>query len=440
MDKNRVLKKELSSNVEIDADLAEILGLLSFMVSSIGSTESYLTELAASLLHLTKSKQVIIWLALERGAELLFIVGGHAGKLNATKLIEFEPLNEESCLKGSWYSQTSTLIDASESAELLDLLDIKAASVPVMAAPLIWQKNRLGLAMIAGHADQKFDESDFVGFQHAVKGAGCFIHNSRLLENVKSLFHDLDYMIQEWIADVSQRLDTVQQSEGLLGKILSDLSHEFRTPIASLRLYSGLIQKRPEKQEKYLKTMQIELSRLEQILEGILVLSEYRIYSGNNQLRSVQIDDFFHRYQPIFESELIDYDLSISFLTDGSCAAMADENYLFQALSQLVANAAKYGNGSDITVETIKEQSSELGAPTILIKIIDQGAGISENDAPHIFSPFYRGDGVGQSTIFGAGLGLTYAREIINSFGGSLTLANTEDVGTTMEVRLPRVS
>ena len=226
----------------------------------------------------------------------------------------------------------------------------------------------------------------------------------------------------------------VEKSGVFLGKILSDLSHEFKTPIASLRLYTGLIQKRPTKAEHYLETMRLELSRLERLLEGILELSEFRISSSSQSLKCVKLDGLFEKCRVIASANSADEDLQIVVPQSTDLCVEADENYLFQAMDQLLGNAIKYGAGSEITVTAERDPNSLR--PMILIKVIDRGPGIAAKDVKNIFNPFYRGYGVGQSAISGAGLGLTYAREIISSFGGTLSLADNLDIGTTMEIRL----
>ncbi len=431
----------ISPNVEIDADLAEILELLSSMVSSLGEIETYFQNFSVGIRLLSGVDAVYVWQAFERGDEQIYLLVNNPSQLdvNANDPATQPFIHDLASLANKKIARSVSDLPSEQllrkQLRLADDLD------SFMTFPIMHQDQMLGLVMLVASNQLDFPEPVMEGLDSLVSASAVFLHNANLLKDVRTLFHDLDFMIQEWIKDVSGRLDKVQQSESLLGKILSDLSHEFRTPIASLNLYSGLIQKRPENQTRYLDTMQVELSRLEQILEGVLELSEFNVFSSKNQLQPIHVFSFFERYKNHFNSALNNFDINLNYdLSPSSCLVMANEEYLFRSLLQLVLNSAKYGNGSDINISAEKGMSEDGIAESVIIRVIDKGPGISSSDIPHIFNPFYRGEGVGQSTIFGVGLGLTFAREIIQFFGGTLSLLETGSEGTTMEVRLPMIT
>ncbi len=433
--------KRTLPSVEIDSDLAEILELLSSMVSSLGEVEDYFIHFTNGLRSLTGVQQIFVWLALERGDELIYVPADGEGQSNAKNQFSLDTKLVEDLTNFSTQKTVRQYADLANRALFYEKLSLRKEAHSFITFPIVALGDQVGLVMFSHSGEIEFSESVQSGIESLLCGAGIFLHNANLLKDVRTLFHDLDYMIQEWIKDVSGRLEKVQQSESLLGKILSDLSHEFRTPIASLNLYSGLIEKRPENQKRYLDTMQIELSRLEQILEGVLELSEFNVFSSKNQLQPIQVSSFFERYQGQFKTALENFDADLKYdLESLPSTIMANEDYLYRALLQLVINSAKYGNGSQIDIctkqVTLQDDSEQ---PDLVIRVTDHGLGIAENDIPHIFNPFYRGEGVGQSTIFGVGLGLTFAREIIQFFGGSLVLVSSDDNGTIMEARLPLI-
>ena len=431
----KIRKKHIVSSVEIDEDLAEILGMLSTMVSDIAPTVGYLNDLTRSLRNLSGARYAVIWLAYERGDETVFVIGGEDGPTKNIDLNAVEIIGNHGILEQVWVTKKAMFDNRYlQHGTLTPFYPVNQPiqqPVSVMCAPLLKGKRCFGLILMGAEPNQQFDPNVFIGLQHAAGNAALFLHQSDLLNQVRNHFQDLNYMIDEWTSEVSSRLKKVERSGVLLGKILSDLSHEFKTPIASLRLYSGLIQKRPTKAKHYLNTMLLEIARLERLLEGILELSEFRIYSTNQILKNVKLDQLFEKCRTAVTS---DSDPKIFVPQTTHFCVRADENYLYEAIDQLVSNALKYGEGSDVTVSAERDTSSL--EPMILIKIIDQGPGISAKDEKYIFNPFYRGYGAGQSAIFGAGLGLTYAREIISSFGGTLLLGDNPDIGTTMEVRL----
>ncbi|MFK7802627.1 MAG: ATP-binding protein [Anaerolineae bacterium] len=430
--------KKISTSVELDEDLAEILGLLSVMTSDMSSNDEYLNELVHGLVSFSGAQFSAIWLAFERGNQTIWAVGGSAGEINEDALRQAEIMGDQGILEQVWITKKPVFENCYAPQDTLACLypaDLSTdETISVMCAPILKGKNCFGLILVGSKSNQQFGASAFAGLQHAAAGAGFYLHNAGLLQQVSTLFYDLEYMIQEWTRDVSGRLEKVQENGNFLGKILTDLSHEFKTPIASLSLYLGLIQKKPDKSEQYLGTMKTVINRLEMLLDGVLDLSEFRLHTTRIELEAVELQPVFVEIANLFTNSPHAAEVDIVVKNEPSLWVMADKNYLLNAIGRLVDNAVKYGEGKEILLSAERKDSESKSQ--ILIKVSDKGPGIPQKDANYIFNPFYRGYGVGQSTIFGAGLGLTYASEIVKSFGGSLRLGDNLGEGTVMEIRL----
>ncbi|MEM9776493.1 MAG: HAMP domain-containing sensor histidine kinase [Chloroflexota bacterium] len=185
--------------------------------------------------------------------------------------------------------------------------------------------------------------------------------------------------------------------------------------------------------------MREEIARVEKLLEGILLLSEFRINASNMDIRPYNLCQLLHNSSQRFKQNLsTDQAARIELICSHDLTVEVNEQYFYFAFEHLLNNSIQYGDNSKITVTLDQVLLNDLKFASVFVK--DKGHGISPSDAPHIFSPFYRGDGVGQSAIFGAGLGLTYAKEIINSFGGTLRLVESEEKGTIMEMRFLDIS
>jgi signal transduction histidine kinase len=112
----------------------------------------------------------------------------------------------------------------------------------------------------------------------------------------------------------------------------------------------------------------------------------------------------------------------------------ADPTRLTRVISNLLSNAVKYSPaGGDVTVSI--EPCTLDGGPGAAVTMADRGLGIPAADLPHVFTPYYRAGNVGW--IAGTGIGLAGARWIVEQHGGTLEVASTEGVGTTVTVRLP---
>ena len=424
--------------VELDEDLAEILAFLSSMLDNIVEDEKYLNSAAATLQLMLEDCEVIVWQAFERGSDTLFLLSGCATERSLNSLNNIKILGTQNILEQVFVTQQLIYEPECRLADIVPEAD-ETQTVSAVCAPILNNKKIIGLALVLGEKEQQFSENQILGLLEQAKSMSMFLHNRNVLNHINTLFHDIDYMIQEWIGDVSSRLMRVQQGEALLGKVLSDLSHEFKTPMASLRLYSGLISKKPEKSEQYLKIMRVEIARIEKLLEGILLLSEFRINSSSMEMRSHEVSELLTRSLDRFKQTIsLEQAGRIQLSAFAGLKVKVNEDYFYFALEHLLKNSIQYTNEAEILIHVQRVDLEDLQFASILVK--DHGQGISPLDAPHVFSPFYRGEGVSQSAIFGAGLGLTYAKEIINAFGGSLTLVDGDETGTTMEMRLLELS
>lgn len=425
--------------VELDEDLAEILAFLSSMLDNIIEADKFLNSVASSLHLLLDNCDVMIWQVLERGNHSVFLLSGVASDVHVGQLQEIGILGSQNILEQSLITQQNIYEPNYKLSDIFSFVKDKKKLTSALSVPIVNNKKVIGLILVLGKRPGQFSEQQRLGVQEQAKMISMFLHNGNVLNHIGTLFQDINFMIQEWIADVSSRLTKVQKGEALLGKILSDLSHEFKTPIASLRLYSGLIGKRPEKSEQYLNIMKLEIARIEKLLEGILLLSEFQINSSNMELRPHNLCQLLqtscYRFRQNLEPKQAE---RIELICNADLAVEVNEQYFYFAFERLLNNAIQYGDNSKITITMDQVFLNDLSFASITVK--DRGPGISSADAPHVFSPFYRGEGVGQSAIFGAGLGLTYAKEIVSSFGGALRLVESDGQGTTMEVRFLDIS
>ena len=187
-----------ASSVEIDEDLAEILGILSSMVSDIAPSVGYLNDLSRSLRNLTNARFVIIWLALERGNETVFIIGGEDGAAKDLNLNDVDIIGNHGIVEQVWvtkkgmfdnhYLQHGTLTSFYPAEQPID------EPIAVMCTPMLKDKKCFGLILIGAEPNEQFDPKVFTGLQLAAGNAALFLHHTDLLDQVRNLFHDLNYM------------------------------------------------------------------------------------------------------------------------------------------------------------------------------------------------------------------------------------------------------
>jgi signal transduction histidine kinase len=223
-------------------------------------------------------------------------------------------------------------------------------------------------------------------------------------------------------------------------EFVAAVSHELRTPVsvigsAAENLADGLVQD-PNRVKQYGARIQSESRRLGETVERVL------LYAGIEAGRAVG-----HR-APVAVSSLVNDALSASQATiadagvtvevevpDGLPPVMADAGALRSSVSNLVANAVKYGGGGLVRIAA--SSGPGRSGPEVRIAVTDTGLGISSADLPHIFEPFYRGAEAQARQIQGNGLGLSIVKGIVEAHRGRVTVQSAPGAGSTFVVHLP---
>jgi signal transduction histidine kinase/CheY-like chemotaxis protein len=224
-------------------------------------------------------------------------------------------------------------------------------------------------------------------------------------------------------------------------RFVSNVSHELRTPITTIKLYAALMQ-RPVKDrwEENLGMLVQETDRLARLVEDILQVS--RIDSGRLALRPrpVSLNDLVDtvvvNYQVLAEEQGLEL---CHDLVEPSPVALVDPNQMVQVLVNLVTNAIQYTQrGGKATITTNRERAE--GRTWATVSVRDTGMGIPEEEMPHIFDRFFRGEQPRAMQVPGTGLGLAIAREIVELQGGQILVESQVNVGSTFAVWLPLAS
>lgn len=225
--------------------------------------------------------------------------------------------------------------------------------------------------------------------------------------------------------------ENVRQEKDKIKSLIGDISHQTKTPIANLLLYTELLQEEALSEEamgsaraireqaeklRFLIDSLVKLSRLE---NGILTLSPEKQPIGpmlesvcNAYQRKAEDKGLYLQVQPTEES------------------AVFDGKWTAEALGNLLDNAIKYTREGGITVKTTPYELF------LRLDITDTGMGIPEEEQAKIFTRFYRSEAVKEQE--GVGIGLYLTREIVSRQGGYLKVSSETGKGSTFSVFLPR--
>ena len=229
--------------------------------------------------------------------------------------------------------------------------------------------------------------------------------------------------------------EKLQQNQSSQQRLLGDVSHELRSPMTRLQMALGLAQQESTTKlarDQYLQRCQLEVGRLNQMIEDALVLSRLE-----NTLQTIDKKplNFTALIQKIInEEQFVANDKSISITLDSAVTVefLGDHNLLFSAISNVVTNAVKYSpEHSTVKVDlSVNEQF-------ISLVVSDNGIGVPPQSLTELFTPFYRVNLARDRKTGGTGLGLAIAKQAINAHQGNIFAKNNEIKGLSVTIQLP---
>ncbi|HAT40978.1 MAG TPA: hypothetical protein DCS87_04525 [Rheinheimera sp.] len=216
-------------------------------------------------------------------------------------------------------------------------------------------------------------------------------------------------------------------------RLLHDVSHELRSPLARLQIVIGLARQDPAELANTLDRVEAETQRLDRLVGEILTFS--RLESG--ELQGKQQLVYVHELlESICDDAQLEADAahkSLMLQPLPVCAVLADAELLFRAFENVVRNALKYTpEGASVWVR------AQVQAQWLTIDVDDDGQGVPDEMLQRLFQPFFRG----QSSHDGVGLGLSIAQRAVAAAGGSIEAQNRYDdlgahVGFRIRIKLP---
>ena len=212
-------------------------------------------------------------------------------------------------------------------------------------------------------------------------------------------------------------------------KFVANVSHDFRSPLTSIKGYveailDGTIP--PEMQEKYLKIVLFETERLHKLTQSLLTLNDIDDKGNMLDLTSFDINAVIKDTAASFEGTCTKKRISISLiLASRTLYVCADMGKIQQVLYNLIDNAIKFSNNdSTITVETTEKHGK------VFVSVKDTGCGIPKASITKIWERFYKLDASRGKDRKGTGLGLSIVKEIITAHNQNINVISTEGVGT----------
>ena len=241
------------------------------------------------------------------------------------------------------------------------------------------------------------------------------------ISEFQKLNHSFNHMAQE-----------LESIELLRSDFVNNFSHEFKTPIVSIRGFAKMLKYEDltrEEREEYLDIIINESERLTELATNVLHLSRVENQTIIASKTSFNVSEQIRRIIVLLESRWVAKNIEITFDCD-EIYLSGNEELLSQVWINLLDNAIKFSPDNS-TIEIGMKKRQDI----VTIYFQDQGRGMSEEEKVHIFDKFYQGD-LSHATK-GNGLGLTLAKRILELHEGSIKVAQTSSAGSTFEITLP---
>ncbi len=234
------------------------------------------------------------------------------------------------------------------------------------------------------------------------------------------------------VHDVRRQLALAQQKTDFV----SNVSHELKTPLTSIRMFAELMHDRPppqEKQGQYLRIIQVEAERLTRLINNVLDFAKLERRQKRFDKKPLDLCGVITRVWEGQEMHLKDSGFSTRWqAAPGPYEVLGDEDALAQILVNLLSNAEKYSQEhKDIELVTWVEGG------WINASVLDRGIGVPDGEERKIFEAFYRAHDSLSSGIQGSGLGLTLAQRLAREHHGEIVFERRQGGGSRFTFRMP---
>jgi signal transduction histidine kinase/DNA-binding response OmpR family regulator len=356
--------------------------------------------------------------------------------------------NLDEILNGRYVSKTGLGMGLIGTKRLMDHFEIETSSsgarvecgkkIPITAkmvtAALI---KAISSELAVGEAADPFQEVERQN-QELLKTLADLKEKQEQLADLNRELEDTNRGVVALYAELEQHADDLRKVSDLKTRFLSNLSHEFRTPLSSISSLTRLLLAETDgnlasEQAKQVTYIQKSASELSELVNDLLDLAKVEAGKVDIRPRHFEVGDFFGALRGMLKPLLAGNSLDMSFeATPGLLPLYTDEGKLSQILRNLISNSLKFTRKGHIRVTA----ESEAGG-WIVFRVADTGIGIAAEDQQRIFEEFVQIEGELQNQVKGTGLGLPLSRKLAELLGGSLEVESSLGLGSTFIVKIP---
>ncbi|MFE1366381.1 sensor histidine kinase [Streptomyces anulatus] len=234
-------------------------------------------------------------------------------------------------------------------------------------------------------------------------------------------------------------LTEARRIEAVRRDFVANVSHELKTPTGALSLLSEAVMDAsddPEAVERFAGRMQIEATRLTNLVQELIDLSRVQNDDPLEDAEPVKVETLVAEAIDRCRQQAGSKQITMASAGAEGLTVWGNRGQLVGALGNLVENAVNY-SPAHTRVGIAARRMTSPGGDLIEIAVTDQGIGISEKDRERVFERFYRVDPARSRATGGTGLGLAIVKHVAASHGGEVTVWSSEGQGSTFTLRLP---
>ena len=239
-------------------------------------------------------------------------------------------------------------------------------------------------------------------------------------------------------AELDTQAELLRQATDLKSRFLSYMSHEFRTPIASIRSLTRLLIDRvdgplTEEQERQVRFIESTSTEFAEMVDDLLDLA--KVEAGRVEISPAwfELVDLFSALRGMFKPVLVNPDVTLVFEEPlGGLPLYTDDKKLSQILRNFISNALKFTQTGEVRVSAQQHDGA-----SVTFAVADTGIGIDRKYHHAIFHDFAQIDSPIQKRLRGTGLGLSLSKRLAELLGGTVGLQSELGVGSTFSVTLP---